>query len=445
MRARQLEPRPAPARGPLRRPALSELPLRGYRLERWTEACFGAGPALMEGGFVGVIADKLFHVHPAVLALVTAAPMFGNLSSSLWARLAHGRRRVPWTAALMAAFTLCVAGVVAIPEGTAGAALLVGLQIVSRQLLGGVTTLRSIVWTLNYGREVRGKLTARLSMISTVSFVATSWLGGQLLEANPQNFRLAYALGALASAVGVFAFSRVPLAGEAEHLAEERSAAHHATGGVLALLRADRLYARFLGWQMIGGISNMMVEAPVLYLVSREMQASYSESIAATMVVPFALALVTIPFWALFIDRVHVTAFRAVHGWTFTLSQLLLWLGAGVHSLPLVFVSRCVQGAARGGGALAWSLGHNDFATRERAGLYMGVHVTLTGIRGAIAPFLGMALYVGWSAHSLYGGALELPAWRGLGDGLMPVAAALSAASAIGFRRLQKSIQALQT
>ncbi|HXX47911.1 MAG TPA: MFS transporter [Myxococcota bacterium] len=444
MPASSAVPRPAAERGPLRRPALPELPLRGYRFERWTEACFGAGPALMEGGFVGVIADKLFHVHPAVLALVTAAPMFGNLSSSLWARFAHGRRRVPWTALLMAAFTLCVLAVAAIPEGRAGAALLVGLQVVSRQLLGGVTTLRSIVWTLNYPREVRGKLTARLSMISTVSFVATSWAGGQLLDANPQSFRLVYALGALLSAAGVVAFARVPLVGEAEHLAEERLAAEEATSGVLALLRADRLYARFLGWQMVGGISNMMVEAPLLYLVSNEMQASYAESIAATMVVPFALSLVTIPFWALYLDRVHVSAFRAVHGWTFTASQLLLWLGAGMHSLPVVFLARCVQGAARGGGALAWTLGHNDFATRERAGLYMGVHVTLTGVRGAIAPFLGMALYVGWAAHALPGVALELPAWRGLGDEVMPLAAAMSALSALGFRRLQRSISALQ-
>src|SRR5215813_8939692 len=145
---------------PLRRPELPELPLRGYRFERLMEAFFAAGPALMEGGFVGVIADKLFHVHPAVLALITAAPMFGNLSSSWWARLAHGRPRVPLATALLGGFSLCVAGVALIPEGAAGAALLVALQIVSRQLLGGFIALRSIVWSLNYPREARGRVIA---------------------------------------------------------------------------------------------------------------------------------------------------------------------------------------------------------------------------------------------------------------------------------------------
>jgi MFS transporter len=443
MRASEPGLRPAAERGPLRRPALPELPLRGYRAERWTEVWFGVGPALMEGGFVGVIADKLFHVHPAVLALITAAPMFGNLSSSFWARLTHGRRRVPWTAGLMAAFGACVAGMALVPESAPGAVLLVALQVTSRQLLAGVTTLRSIVWTLNYPREARGKLTARLSMISTVSFCAASWLGAQVLDADPHSFRLVYAGGAIAAALGVLAFSRVPLLGEVEHLAQERRTRTH--GGVLALLRADPLYTRFLAWQMVGGISNMMVEAPVLYLVSREMQASYAESIAATMVVPLALSTLTIPFWALYLDRVHVSAYRAVHGWTFTASQLLLWAGAGTHSLVLILLSRCMQGAARGGGGLAWLLGHNDFTTSERAGLYMGVHVTLTGIRGAVAPFLGMALYIGWAAHEVPGTSFELPAWSGLGDLVMVLAAAMSGLSALGFRRLQRSIEALQS
>src|SRR5262245_25050549 len=107
--------RPAAERGSLRRPALAEVSLRGYRQERLFDGFFNAGLALVEGGFVGVIADKLFHVHPAVLALVTAAPMFGNLSSSFWARLAHGRPRVPWATGLMAALTLCIAGIALIP------------------------------------------------------------------------------------------------------------------------------------------------------------------------------------------------------------------------------------------------------------------------------------------------------------------------------------------
>jgi len=426
-----------------RRPELGALALAGYRHERLTEACFTVGPALMEGGFIGVIADKLFHVHPAVLALVTAAPMFGNLSSAFWARLAHGRRRVPFATALMAGFAVCVGLVAIVPEGTVGAGLLIGALVVARLLLGGIVTLRSVVWTLNYPREARGRVTARLGVISTLGIAATSWAGGQVLDGNPENFRLVYAAGAVLAAAGVFAFSRVPLMGELDHLAREREHAASEAGApsALSVLRNDRLYLRFLSWQMVLGTAAMMVEAPLLYLVSREMGASYSQAIGITVVIPFALSVVTIPLWALYLDRVHVSAFRAVHSWTFALSQVLLWGGAMLHSLELMAVARMVMGAARSGGGLAWNIGHNDFAPSEHAGVYMGVHVTLTGIRGAFAPFLGMALYLGWSARELPGLGIPLPAWDGLGDVLMLVSAAMSGLSALGFRSVNRAIE----
>jgi len=247
--------------------------------------------------------------------------------------------------------------------------------------------------------------------------------------------------------LGVLAFSRVQLVGEDEHLEQERRSADSGEHGegMWALLRADPLYASFLGCLMLSGISNMLVEAPVLYLVSRQMGASYAESIAVTTVIPLLLSIATTPFWALYLDRVHVSAFRATHAWSFSLSQLLLWFGAAAQSLWLVLLARIVLGAARGGGGLAWNLGHNDFAPPERVGLYMGVHVTLTGMRGLIAPFVGMALYLGWAAHEVPVLGVTLPAWDGLGDGLMPLAAILSGVSALGFRRLQKRIEALQT
>ncbi len=42
---------------------------------------------------------------------------------------------------------------------------------------------------------------------------------------------------------------------------------------------------------------------------------------------------------------------------------------------------------------LAWNLGHHDFASARRAAQYMGVHVTLTGLRGILAPIIGVSLY----------------------------------------------------
>jgi hypothetical protein len=137
------------------------------------------------------------------------------------------------------------------------------------------------------------------------------------------------------AALGVWAFSRVPVAGEDGHLEEERALGQSGGErvGVIAILREDGDYARFLGWQMLLGFAAMMTEAPLLYLVSREMRASYAESIGILTVIPVALSVVALPFWAMYLDRVHVSTFRSVHSWVFALAQGLLWLGAIGHSL----------------------------------------------------------------------------------------------------------------
>lgn len=67
------------------------------------------------------------------------------------------------------------------------------------------------------------------------------------------------------------------------------------------------------------------------------------------------------------------------------------------------------------------------------------LHVTLTGIRGAFAPFLGMALYVGWAPVDL--GPLAVPGFEGIGPGAFLVAASVGTAGAIGFYRLARKLE----
>ncbi len=439
------------------RPALDRAALETYRRERVRELLVPVAGALMEAGFVGVLADKVYAVDPLVLALITAAPMFGNLSSFFWARVADGRPKMPLLTALQGAFVAGVGAIALLPEGAGGGALLAFDVVLVRLLLGGVITVRSLVWTLNYPREVRGRVTSRLALTATAVMAATSLAGGAILDTSPDAFRLLYAAGALLAALGVVAHARVQLAGEEEGRVRmppprprpEAADAPESTApadpwppppGLLALLRADPLYARYLAWQFLLGVSNMMVEGPLILLVSRELGASYATSVALTLVVPLLLSMCTLPLWAVYLDRVHVAEFRARHSWLWSAGQFLLFLGALGSSLAWVAAGRVVLGIARGGGQLAWQLGHNDFAGPERAALYMGVHVTLTGLRGAFAPLVGMLLYVGWGAATLPLLGVTLPAWGGLGAGTMALAAVLSAAATLGFGALHRRI-----
>jgi len=423
----------------LRRPEIEPAALASFRRERAADATLPLCMALMEGGFIGVIADKVYHAHPAWIALASAAPMFGNLSSVWWARLAERMRPVPLLVGLQAGLVACVAGVALLPRSPLGLVLLMWLLVAARLAIGAMATVRSLVWTHNYPRAVRARVTARLAILSQAAMAASGALAGFALDRHPAALPWLFALGAAIGVLGVWAYAGVRLSGQGSSASgSSREALPRIS--TWRVLREDPVFARYLGWQFLLGVSNMMIEPAVVYAVSREMGAGYGMSIAIVTVVPNVLSMLTLPLWAGWVDRMHAAEFRAKHSWLWVISQGLMGFGTLVGSVYWIGFARIVFGIARGGGNLAWSLGHNDFAHPDRAGLYMGVHATLTGLRGVFAPFLGMLLYLGAAPRALPFGFAS-PAIPALGGWMMLLAAGLALWATLGFAKLQREIE----
>ena len=417
-------------------PGLDPAVQKSFRREQLTELTLPMALSLMEGGFVAVVAAKTFNVPPWVIAVISAAPMFGNLSSYFWNRIATGRPKVPLVTVLQVLVLLCVAAIALSPRSGAGTWIVLASVIFSRLLIAGIWTVRSVAWSLNYERSLRARATAQLQALSSLVVVLATGLAGLVLDAHPQNFRWVYAAGAIFGALGVWAFRGVTVVGEKRHQVLERRS-QRAPGNrnaFLAILRADPRYARYQLHQFTSGAANMMLEPPLVYLVTQQMGASYLASITIMMLIPFLLNLATMPFWARYLDRVHVAEFRARQNSVWVLGILMMFWGAWELSLGWLAAGRVLTGISNGGGSLAWQLGHNDFAPRDQLSAYMGIHVTLTGVRGAFAPFLGMALYLGWDAKGY------VPGSTGLGPWLFLVSAALGIVAWRGFHLLSREI-----
>ena len=407
--------------------------------EQVTELTVPVGLAMLEGGFIGVIADKIFHVPPWVLALLTSAAFFGNLSSYLWTWIANARAKVPIVVALQIAVMACLVAIALAPESANGSIVLVLSVVLARMLVAGTITVRSVIWSLNYTRHIRARMTGRLQVFASLVMVLTTLIAGTILDANPSSFRWMYLAATLVALIGIFSFSRIEVAGELRQRVHERrnirtDSTSRSRFRLFKILLEDRRFARFELHQFLSGVSNMLIEAPLIYLVSHQMQASYTASIAVSMIIPFAVATVTLPVWARHLDRLHVTEFRVRIGLFWVASQLGLWIGALLRSIPVLAIARTITGCARGGGTLAWQIGHNDFAEPKDLSSYMAIHVTLTGIRGAFSAFLGIWLYLGWTDVSY------LPNFGGLGAHLFCFSAILGLVSWIGFVRLRNDM-----
>ena len=402
-----------------------------FRAEKLTECTLPITLVLLEGGVVGVIAAKIYQVSPLTLAIISAAPMFANLSSFAWNRVASGRPKVGLACLLQIGILLCVLAVAVAPINDTGAVVLVASMIVSRILVAGLITVRSVIWSLNYTRSNRAQATGQLQMIASLVTVVIASAIGPILDRYPDGMPWLYAVGAMFGLLGIVFFRRVVVLGESDHLLQETEANNQRRPSVsfITILREDRRFAKYQMSMFAAGFGNMLIEAPLIFLVTRELSASYATSITLTMVIPFAISLLSLPLWARYLDRVHVAQFRARQSILWVLALTLTLIGALLGSILWLAISRFVMGIARGGGSLAWQLGHNDFARADQLSAYMGIHVTLTGVRGAIAPVLGMLLYTSW------GGVAGNGVW------LFAVAAFICGLSGIGFNHLYRQMK----
>ena len=368
----------------------------------------------IEGGTLGVVVKKTFSgiegVGPTELnlavALVTAAPNVANLTSFIWAAHSQGKPKVAYIASLQTMTAVCVASIALMPEQRWGLWTLCILATLARITWTGVITLRSAVWRANYPREIRAKIAGNMATVQSLVLALCGWAIGAAMDFNSKSFHILFPALAVLGIAGNVLWRRVPMRGEkrllrAEQAAPKRSGPQLNPTSVLRVLKQDPPYARFMLWMSVFGLGNLMISAPLAIVLEDELNATYAQGILVTTVIPLLIMPLAIPFWARRLDRSHVVDFRAIHAWTFVSAAALIFIAALAKSMPLFYISGALLGIGFAGGSLAWNLGHQDFAPPERDAEYMGVHVTLNGIRGLIAPFLAVGLYEWLKGHNL--------------------------------------------
>jgi hypothetical protein len=399
-----------------------------YRYELRSALTFPLAASLAEGSFTGVVAAKYFAASPLLIALITAAPMFGNILAIVWSELSKERRKVPFVNLLQlgVVLTIAAASLTAYLPRQWGGWVFALLIILARLLASGIITIRSVIWRANYPRQLRGQIIGRITTVATAVLAASTFLGSWWLDRDPRAFVILYPSAAILGAIGIYQFSHVRVRNEGRSLRRgarqpiyaprPEDLSHTDEANVLnyepdsapgrfraffanawRVLREDKQFRTYQRYQFLSGFSFMMFSPALLYMVSKQMTDERREYLLATVVlqiVPLAVLLIATQLWAPLFDRLHITTFRVWQTATSLAAQVILFTGAMLDQLWIVTAAQVLMGASVAGGNLAWNLGHSDFAADDKAAAsYMGVHVMLTGLRGCVAPFLGAWLY----------------------------------------------------
>lgn len=442
-----------------------------YRWELVQVLTMPVALSLVEGSVVSILAKKAFGVGPIAFAALMAAPMFANLTSFGWTRLSRGRSKAPFLAGLCLACLACVAAIGALPTTPPGGTLLVLLVIATRCLMAGIITVRSVVWRHNYPRRLRATVTGRLWLITTLLLTIVPLAAYFLLDRTENAFRIVYPAAAAVGVVGALAMAKLRVRGERALLKFEREAGSRperrgeraplyeydprasrlGQSMFWRVLKGDRFFRRYMLWQFVVGVCFMSCETLAVLVIANATDGLVNEyflSIVLTTAIPMSMSVATLPMWARVLDRISIVRFRVRQGVFWVTMVIAYFIGATLAlrgdlavGLLVMAAGRVMAGLARAGGMLAWQLGHNDFASRHMVSVYMGIHVTLTGVRGATAPFAAVLLYSGWQSGALaWLGVERVPAFDGLGPAVFGLLLVGICIALIGFDRLDREM-----
>jgi hypothetical protein len=405
----------------------------------WT--LLGLTLGLVEGATAAVLIKHGFAGSapaPAVnlaVALVSGAPALSNVVSFMWANLAHGRARVRLLVTLQATFAVFVGLVGLAPRAQGGLVFAVASVLVARMLWAGILTIRAAVWTANYPRHLAARMTGRIVVWSSLAIAGTAALAATAIESRLVSPRWLYGGAALAGLIGALRYRAMRVRREYQLLAAE--AAVGASGQLFSLrslteiLKTDPSFREYMFWMGLYGGGALMLTSQMVVVLSDQLHMAAATQIMLLAVIPLVTLPLWVPTWARLFDGRHVVVYRSRQGWWLAAAIFVNVTGALSGSLLVLVVGALILGVANAGANLGWNLGHNDFATLGRAQHYMGVHVTLTGLRGMIAPPLGIVVYEG--LEGLHRGA-------GRWSLLLPLA--LTTAGAAGFTSMRRKFAA---
>jgi hypothetical protein len=374
-----------------------------FRREIAPWGLLGLTLGLVEGASAAVLIKKTF-AHAAdpwlvnlAVAFVSGAPALSNVVSFIWANLAHGRARIGLLVALQAGFALLVGLLGVAPRALGGLVFAVASILTARVAWTGILTVRAAVWSANYPRTAIARYTGRIVIVSSLAVSLAAALAAWVLDTGRVDSRWLYGAGAAAGLLAAWLYRAARVRRQFALLAEENAAVGRtepfSLGMLFEILGKDPHFREYMFWMGVYGGGNLMLTSQLVVIFSEHLHLAAGLQIALLSVVPLGLVPLFVPFWARMFDESHVVEYRARQGWALVAAVAFLCVGTWLHNLPLLWVGSMVLAFAYAGSNLGWNLGHNDFASVGRAQHYMGVHVTLTGVRGAIGPPAGILIY----------------------------------------------------
>jgi MFS family permease len=237
------------------------------------------------------------------------------------------------------------------------------------------------VYSSNYNSSNRGRSVSWNFIFASSIGMIFSYLFGVFLDQNGSLYYfLFWGMGLIAFSSSVALFL---IPSTAVKIAETSSSL---LGG-LTYIYKDRLFRKMLfGWMLMGLGVIMTIPVRIEYVAGNGGMGMTNKQIAILFGVSMLSGVLTSRIWGKLFDQISFVPYRLSLNFFLLFSIIIFFSSSTFWGLA---IGAILGGVATGGASIAWSLWVMKIAPDGRESDYMGAHVFMTGIRGALAPFLG--------------------------------------------------------
>lgn len=182
------------------------------------------------------------------------------------------------------------------------------------------------------------------------------------------------------------------------------------------VFRKDREFARFEAYFMLYGFAFMMILPAVPFFARDYLHLDYGEYAAAKGVIAQVGILLLSPFMGIRAERMHPFRFTGFVCLALSAYPALIAMGAFLQPQAklLFYAAFGVYSASMAGVNVSWNMSSLYFAPPGQEATYQGLHITMTAVRGFVAPIMGNLLLQCCGHVSLFGASTGLFLLAGL-------------------------------
>ncbi|NOZ87379.1 MAG: MFS transporter [Deltaproteobacteria bacterium] len=330
------------------------------------------------------------------LTIIVSLWPLANLFAVHWGQAMQGREKRPFLlgAGIFGRLILLASFLITSSE------ILIPFLLLVSAAASIIEPAQNAIFQSNYRTKHRGRLFGWA--VSTQVGVATvvAFFAGKLLDQDPWLFQELFALAGITGFIQCYILASIPaeprkrIEPDTTRRAVWQKLLQPFQDAVLILKKKNDFFIFESAFFVYGcGFILLLPVMPIYfadYLHSDYSQYGFTRGLIGQL----GMVLLA-PVLGMVLDRLHPWRFcSATFGFLLLFPVLLLFsTWSKENGLLWVMAAYGIFGLAMAGVQVAWSLGSIYFAGEEDSSMYQGVHVTLVGLRGLLAPWIGLASY----------------------------------------------------